>query len=298
MRIALMVAEQLARRLAPQAHQRADAEFFGMEFRVLREAFAHDGMVLEAALWTDVCDWNEYEAVLVKCAWDYQDRLDDFLRTLDAVETSGAAVFNSPSQVRWNIRKTYLRDLEDAGVPIVPTLWPEEPKAENIVAAFEVFDADELVLKRQVGAGARAQQRFTRSDAFADGPLLDRPGMIQPLMPMIREEGEFSFLFIDGEISHSVLKRAKAGDYRIQEAYGGVAHAIEPAPADLAQARSVLDALEVTPLYARVDMVRGEGGGLRLMELELIEPYLFPAQGVHIGAMLSHALRRRLGLIG
>jgi len=102
-------------------------------------------------------------------------------------------------------------------------------------------------------------------------------------------------LFVDGEFSHALIKRAKAGDYRIQEAYGGKSQRIDAAPSDQRQARAVLDALDESPLYARVDMVRGGDGRLLLMELEVIEPYLFPVDGPGIGAMLGKALRKRLG---
>jgi hypothetical protein len=119
--------------------------------------------------------------------------------------------------------------------------------------------------------------------------------MIQPFITAIATEGEFSFLFIDGDFSHALVKRNATGDYRIQEAYGGRSARIDPAKRDQAQARAVLDALDAPPLYARVDMVRGPDGRLLLMELEVIEPFLFPQDGPHIGAMLGRALQKRLG---
>ena len=90
------------------------------------------------------------------------------------------------------------------------------------------------------------------------------------------------------------MKRAAEGDYRIQEAYGGRSHTIDPAPADLAQARGVLEAIDEVPLYARVDMVRGLDGSLLLMELEVIEPDLYVKDGPGIGVMLGKALARRI----
>jgi hypothetical protein len=124
---------------------------------------------------------------------------------------------------------------------------------------------------------------------------MDRPGMIQPFIPAIATEGELSFLFVDGEFSHALVKRNATGDYRIQEAYGGRSMRIDPTKQDQAQARAVLDVLDAPPLYARVDMVRGSDGKLLLMELEVIEPFLFPQDGPHIGAMLGKALQKRLG---
>ena len=118
--------------------------------------------------------------------------------------------------------------------------------------------------------------------------------MIQPFIASIATEGEYSFLFVDGEFSHALVKRAKSGDYRIQEAYGGTSQAIDPTPDDRASAQAVLAALATPPLYARVDMVRGQAGELLLMELEVIEPFLFPKDGPHIGEMLGAALKKRL----
>lgn len=291
--IALMIAENI---VSDAPDRRADAQLYDLQLDALRRGFAPAGLSIEPVGWArEDVDWRRFGAVLVHCAWDYQDRHEDFLATLDRITSLGAPVFNSPAMVRWNIRKTYLCDFEAQGVPIIPTLWPEHPAASDIRHAFDAFDCGDVVLKRQVGGGARAQERYTKETAPQSGRVLDRPGMIQPFVTSIATEGEYSFLFVDGAFSHALIKRAKRGDYRIQEAYGGVSSAIAPAPADLDQARAVLAVMDELPLYARVDMVRGDNGELLLMELEVIEPYLFPQDGPRIGVMLGKALRKRLG---
>ena len=123
---------------------------------------------------------------------------------------------------------------------------------------------------------------------------MPHPMMVQPFLPAIAEEGEISFVMVDGELSHALVKRPAKGDYRIQSAYGGFEIPIEPSAEDLAAAKAVLAALDETPLYARVDMLRADDGGLLLMELELIEPYLYPLQGEGLGARLAEALLARL----
>ena len=109
------------------------------------------------------------------------------------------------------------------------------------------------------------------------------------------EEGEFSFIFIDGVFSHALIKRAASGDYRIQSSYGGTEEKIEPDREDLRAATAMIETLDAPPLYARVDMLRAETGELLLMELELIEPYLYPQQGPDLGPLIAKALTRRLG---
>ncbi|HEY7800479.1 MAG TPA: hypothetical protein VIA80_17055 [Hyphomonadaceae bacterium] len=291
--IALMIAANVA---SDAPDRRADADLFDIQLDVLRKGFAAEGLTIEPVRWVwPGVDWKRFGAVMVNCAWDYQDRHEDFLATLDRIAGLGVPVFNSPEVVRWNIRKTYLRDFEARGVPIIPTIWPEHPVADDIRRAFAEFGTQDVILKRQVGGGARAQVRYTPANTPANGPIMDRPGMIQPFIPSIASEGEYSFLFVDGEFSHALVKRAKQGDYRIQEAYGGSSQRIDPTREDERQARTVLEALDEPQLYARVDMVRGADGRLLLMELEVIEPYLYPVDGPGIGAMVAKALRRRLG---
>lgn len=291
--IALLTAANL---VSDAPDRRADAYLFDMQLDVLRHGFAPHGLTLTPACWSDPSvDWRRYGAVLVHCAWDYQDRHEAFLAALDRIAGLGVPVFNDPATVRWNIRKTYLREFEARGVPVIPTLWPDAPTADDITEAMRVFGVDDVVIKRQVGGGARGQTRYTRANMPASGPILDRPGMIQPFIPSIATEGEYSFLFVDGDFSHALVKRAKSGDYRIQESYGGTSEAIDASAADRATAQAVLTALATPPLYARVDMVRGLKGELLLMELEVIEPFLYPKDGPHIGAMMGAALKRRIG---
>lgn len=291
--IALLTAGNL---VSGAPDRRSDAYLFDVQLDILRKGFAPEGLELTPVRWTDPkMDWTRFAAVLVNCAWDYQDRHEDFLATLDRISGLGVPVFNDPATVRWNIRKTYLREFEAKGVAVIPTLWPEAPTDGDIAEAMRVFGVDDVVLKRQVGGGARAQVRYNRANMPEPGPIMDRPGMIQPFIPSIASEGEYSFLFVDGEFSHVLVKRPKSGDYRIQEAYGGTSVTVDPTPKDRAAAQAVLDVMDTPPLYARVDMVRGTDGGLMLMELEVLEPYLYPVQGPHIGAMMGKALARRLG---
>jgi glutathione synthase/RimK-type ligase-like ATP-grasp enzyme len=291
--IALLTAGNL---VSGAPDRRSDAYLFDIQLDILRKGFAPEELELTPVKWSDPAqDWTRFAAVLVNCAWDYQDRHEAFLGTLDRIAGLGVAVFNDPKTVRWNIRKTYLREFEAKGIAVIPTLWPEAPTDKDIAEAMRVFGADDVVLKRQVGGGARAQVRYNRANMPPPGPVMDRPGMIQPFVSAIASEGEYSFLFVDGEFSHVLVKRPKSGDYRIQEAYGGTSVTVDPTPKDRAAAQAVLDVMDVAPLYARVDMVRGTDGGLMLMELEVLEPYLYPVQGPQIGAMLGKALARKLG---
>jgi glutathione synthase/RimK-type ligase-like ATP-grasp enzyme len=101
--------------------------------------------------------------------------------------------------------------------------------------------------------------------------------MIQPFLPAIGEEGELSLFYFDRRFSHAVRKRPRAGDFRVQEQFGGEAEPCAPEADALAAAEAVLAAIKEPLLYARVDLIRGLDGHWALTEIELIEPDLFLA---------------------
>lgn len=276
--------------------------------RVRREdAFEHDLMVgviepalLQAGLALRVIDWEAplgafagVDLVMLGSAWNYQDRAHDFLARLDELEARGIAVCNPPQIVRWNITKTYLRELAERGARTIPTLWLDQATAQDALDAFDHFGCDRLVVKRQVGAGAEGQELLERG-AVPAAWTFDRAAMLQPFLPAIAQEGELSFIFIDGTLSHTLRKRAAEGDYRIQSLYGGRESLHEPSADEVQEASAILAALPFAPpLYARIDMLRGDEG-LLLMEAELIEPYLYPEQGPRLGERLAAAIGKRL----
>ena len=177
----------------------------------------------------------------------------------------------------------------------IPTLWRDDLDQAGVIAAMDEFGCDGVVVKRQVGAGGMGQFRFTSDTLPDESWQMGRPCMVQPFLASVPEEGEFTFLFIDGEFSHAVLKRAAEGEYRIQSLYGGSEHDFTPSPEDLATATSVVAALPFeAPLYCRIDMARLPSGELAVMEAEMIEPYLYPEQGAELGMLMAQAITRRL----
>lgn len=262
----------------------------------LRTAFEAAGLELVEIDWRAPLEaFGDIALVLLGTAWDYQDHPEEFLDRLDALAAEGIAVCNPPEIVRWNADKRYLRELAERGATTVPTLWLDDAAPGDVRAAMDTFGTDRVVVKRQVGAGGLGQHSFTR-DALPDpGWTMGRPCMIQPFLPSVVEEGEYTFVFIDGAFSHGVLKCAGAGDYRIQSLYGGYERDYAPAPEDLATAATVVVALPFTaPLYSRIDMVRLPSGELAVMEAELIEPYLYPEQGPDLGKRLAASIVSRL----
>lgn len=276
--------------------RRGDAFEHDLEVAALRPAFAAAGLELVELDWRAPVEAFEGIALaLLGTAWDYQDHAEQFLARLEALDAAGVAVCNPPGVVRWNADKRYLRDLAQQGAPIVATMWLEDAGRAEIEAAMEKLGADDVVIKRQVGAGGIGQHRFTRETLPEATWQMGRPAMVQPFLPSILEEGEYTFVFIDGAFSHGVRKRAGKGEYRIQSLFGGYEEAWLPSPSDRKTAENVVATLPFTDLlYCRIDMVRLPSGELAVMEAEAIEPYLYPEQGPHLGERLANAIVKRL----
>lgn len=269
--------------------RRADAFEHDLMMQELQPGFRQQDLQLEAVDWRADLDWSSYAAALIGTTWDYCDNFHAFISQLAHIEIS-TRLFNPTSLVRWNGCKTYLRDLAKEGANVIPSLFFDALDETNLKESFAKFGSD-LVCKYQTGAGAIGQHRIRLGEEM---PRMNAPIMVQRFLPTICSDGEISFVYIDGNYSHAVCKKPKPGDYRIQSLYGGTEHAFRPSAEDLNAAHQILVRLPEIPLYARVDMVRSAQGTLMLMELELIEPYLYPTPGCILGEGLAAALRRKL----
>ncbi|ERJ58132.1 ATP-grasp domain-containing protein [Sphingobacterium paucimobilis] len=236
------------------------------------------GLEVVTAVWNDHgVDWAAFNVVVIKSPWDYHNHLPDFLGWLDSLEAMGIRVLNPVEVIRWNSHKKYLQEIASRGLPVIVSKYLQ--KGENFnEQLFDDLCSDRLVLKPCVSAGAQDTIVIDRSnyEHCRDGIdlLLNKDDIIaQPFVDEIKA-GEWSFLFFNGAYSHCVLKTPKSGDFRVQHYHGGHISYPTPDPIHIAEAKRYIDDLEQQILYARVDgvIVNGE---FRLMELELIEPYLF-----------------------
>lgn len=300
MRIALLTSSNL---LPGSSSKREDDFEFVEEMASLIPAFETLGMTLEARLWDGLEDYaSDYDAVMPLMVWDYFEGNEArFLNTMEAA-ASQTHVLNPPTLLKWNADKSYLDDLASHGAPVIRTLTVDRVKEADAGRAFDNFGTDCIVIKPQVGGGAWRQVLLRRGDPWPEADALPPEGtLIQPFLPNVKEEGEYSLLYFGGQFSHGLVKRAKPGDYRIQSIYGGTEEGYDPTPAERRVAEAVLGSLDETPLYARVDLLRAPDGQLKLIELEMIEPYLYlphaaVKDGINQGALtLGRALKARIG---
>ena len=234
----------------------------------------------------------EVELVVVRSPWDYKSHPEAFLGTLREW-SKRVRIANHPELIAWNAEKTYLNGLAETGAEIVPTrfLGPEQVVDERALAAAVNAVVGglggQVVIKPTVGASAEQTYAIAAGDSLDEvaSAYRERPGagaMLQPRVQNVSSEGEFSVLYFGGVYSHTVLKTPRAGDFRVQEEYGGRNVLAEPEPELLRSAQRALEAARTQvpgadpALYARVDLVRSDADRTRfwLMELELIEPAL------------------------
>jgi len=230
--------------------------------------------------------------VVVRSCWDYTWRLEEFLSWAASVPR----LRNDVRVLRWNTDKVYLRDLERAGLPVVPTVW-------DPTRAGDLPDAGEWVVKPSISAGSRDTARWPeRSAALAHAAELvaaGRTAMVQPYLASVDAEGETAMLFIGGRFSHAVRKApllVRGEGIRHDRDSRGDLSPAEPTIAQRALADAVFEAIgplvpgAATPLYARIDLVHDDDGRPVLLELELTEPSLFLPQAPEAVATFVRAV--------
>lgn len=282
---------------------------------LLRDALVASGFTAEPAVWDrpDV-EWTGYDLVLLRSPWDYFLRPGDFARWVDDLELRGVNLVNQPAVIRWNGDKRYLLELEHRGVPTIPTrLIGEGEEPEALEALLRTNGWDDAVVKPAVSGGAHDTWRTSLATARHDQAEFDAVRarasaggvLIQPFVEEVVRDGEWSLLFFDGKYSHAAIKRARGGDFRVQQTHGGVYMPATPPDACIAQAAEIVATgaacagVEPRDLaYARVDGVIRDIDGtptLILMELECIEPSLFFLQAPAAAQRMAASIVRRVG---
>jgi len=282
--------------------QRDDSHARDEQMKKLLPAFLSQNMHLDIISWKLAANQaKHYDAMLPLFVWDYFEGNDiKFIKEMERVDKI-TNLYNSIDVIKWNSKKSYLQELEKKGAPVIETIYVDFVSQTNIAKAFEALSTDRLVIKPLIGAGAWRQALYKKGGKLPSRKLLPPgPAMIQSFLSSVRDEGEYSLLFFGGRYSHALIKKPKTGDYRIQSLYGGTEETYHPNQTEIDVAQKILNTLPFEPLYARVDLLRGNDGQLRLIELEMIEPYLYLAHSPgqkenNLGAQkLAFELKKKL----
>ncbi|MEE9393311.1 MAG: hypothetical protein V3W41_12485 [Planctomycetota bacterium] len=248
----------------------------------LHAALKKRGIDHTPVVWNDPkANWSSFDACLVRTTWDYTQHLEDFRNWLRSTAVK-IRLFNPLVLIEANLDKRYLRALEAAGIPTVPTHWLESGTRHELAVILKEKGWRSAFLKPAVGVGSQQTLPFNdnaESIETAQQHLDEHQGdgifLLQPFLKSVQTKGELSLIYFDHEFSHAVQKVPVAGDYRVQDDFGAKDFPVTPPAAALELAESLLKVLPARALYARVDLLFASDGRPMLNEFEQIEPSLF-----------------------
>lgn len=242
-------------------------------------------------------DWKQATACVIRSTWNYHLKFDQFQTWLKRIDAQ-CTLLNPLELMLWNSRKTYLRDLEQRGLSIVPTMFFDGTVDVGSVSQDQGWE--KFVIKPVTGLatyGVKTVDSRTK-DAIEQAQehcnLLLKAGtvMIQPFLKSVTDEklGERALVFIDGQYTHATRKTAFQP---LKPAGGAGEYPLTAESDELELAKRTIASLETTPLYARVDIIRTDDGKPVILELELVEPSLFLAFSKDAVQKFVDALLRR-----
>jgi glutathione synthase/RimK-type ligase-like ATP-grasp enzyme len=240
--------------------------------RPLLDALVRRGLQCAVIPWDrPTFDWATTRVAVIRSTWDYFLRVPEFSAWIDRV-SERCQLLNPPATVRWNLQKTYLRELAKRGIATVPTLWLE--RGDDLERQVNDRGWSDVVVKPAISAGAHRTTRGAPDAILSHARELLAAGtivMVQPYLPSLATVGETSLIWFDRQFSHAVRREAGMNKPMTLPRNDAVA----PTPQQLAFAEQALQASGCDTVYARVDLVELPDASQAVLELELIEPSLF-----------------------
>lgn len=269
------------------------------EDRLLYHALEAIGLKTLRLAWDDMFfDWSTTKSVVFRTTWDYFDRFDEFSKWLEQVSKK-TTLINSEALIRWNIDKHYLLDLQENEIHIAESHFIEKGAKVSLHQLHDILNWQHTVLKPCVSGAARHTYKLNlenlkdHEQRFQD-LISEEAMMLQPFQFNIVDKGEVSMMVFNGVYTHAVLKKAKSGDFRVQDDFGGTVHDYNPSEEEIRFAEAAVKACNELPLYARVDIFEDNYGHIALSELELIEPELWFRNHPEAANVLASAVKTHL----
>jgi glutathione synthase/RimK-type ligase-like ATP-grasp enzyme len=267
--------------------------------RLVAGALRAKGVNVSAIVWNAPnVEWSRFKCVVIRSTWDYHLMQHEYAEWVRKFSGDGPCLWNPPEVVLQNMDKRYLSALATKGLRTVPTAYLAASAEISLRDVLIGRDWNDVVIKPAVSAAGYGTWRTSLPLADRDQTrfaeqISRRDLLMQPYMPEVASQGEWSFIFLAGQYSHAVLKRPAAGDFRVQREFGGSSLAAKAPTGLIEDAKFVVSTIKEELLYARVDGIE-RNGRLILMELELIEPFLY--LGFSEGAIqrFAEAIYRRI----
>lgn len=224
-------------------------------------------------------DFSNTKIALFRTIWDYFHRFNEFSQWLN--RTKNLTTFINPPEIIYrNIDKHYLLDLAKEGINIPKTFFIDKGDKRSLLKLYKDFDLSNSVLKPCISGAGRHTYKLKENNLqeyenIFKKLISEEDMMLQEFQHNIYEKGEIAFMIFNGKFSHAVLKKAKKGDFRVQDDFGGSVHHYSPSAAEIKFAEDVASVLSPLPVYARVDIIWDNNNKPAVSELELTEPELW-----------------------
>lgn len=270
---------------------------------LVTEALLKRGLTVTRTNWDNpTFDWSKTRYAIFRTTWDYFDRFAEFASWLKKASTQ--TQFINPIQtVWWNIDKHYLRDLSNCGINTPPTIFMETGDQRSLAEIVKQSRWITSILKPAVSGSARHTYRLNPTnieehEGIFKQLIAEESMLLQEFQQQITTKGEVALMVFGGKFSHAVLKKAKAGDFRVQDDFGGSVHEYTPTEKEIKFAEAAASNVSPLPAYARVDVIWDNADNLCISELELIEPEMWfrkhpPAAEMFAEAVLAEIERQK-----
>ncbi len=230
--------------------------------------------------WNDsIFDWETTRSILFRSTWDYFDKFELFKKWFNKTKNK-CLMINSAETIEWNIDKHYLLDLQEHQIPIPNSEFIQRRSSIDLLELMQKKNWNEIVVKPTISGAAKNTYRLKRGEINQFNPsweklIYQEDFIIQEFQNNVITEGEVAMIVIGGKFTHAVLKKAKEGDFRVQDDFGGSIAIYNPSKEMVKLAEKCTRILTPIPSYARVDIIWDNFRELAVSELELIEPELW-----------------------
>ena len=230
--------------------------------------------------WNDsIFDWETTRSILFRSTWDYFDKFELFKKWFNKTKNK-CLMINSTETIEWNIDKHYLLDLQEYQIPIPNSEFIKRGSSIDLSLLMQKKNWNEIVVKPTISGAAKNTYRLKEEEIIQFGPTWEKliykeDFIVQEFQNNVITEGEVAMIVIGGKFTHAVLKKAKEGDFRVQDDFGGSIAIYNPSEEMVKLAEKCTRILTPIPSYARVDIIWDNLMELAVSELELIEPELW-----------------------
>lgn len=269
------------------------------EDNYVKQALEKKGLHVTRTNWDNPdFTWTKTKTILFRTIWDYFDRFDEFTKWLDKVKTQ-TKLINPYKTICWNMDKHYLHDLQLEGINIPATCFIEKGDPRTLSDLILQSGWNEVIIKPAVSGAGRHTYRLKPGDSVKYESLFhelinSESMLLQEFQHNVITRGEVAFMIMDGKFTHAVLKKAKPGDFRVQDDFGGSVFDYHPSRIEIDFAEKVASFYESHPLYARVDMIWDNNNDICVSELELIEPELWFRKYPDAADLLAEAIVKKV----